>query len=48
MPHDGSRPNLAVRADGLRDLRVVDAGDVEMFSGAIETALPALLADGHQ
>jgi agmatinase len=42
LPHDGSRPSLALRTDGLRDLRVVDAGDVEMFSGDIETALPAL------
>jgi agmatinase len=33
LPHDGSRPSLALRTDGLRDLRVVDAGDVEMFSG---------------
>ncbi len=42
LPHDGSRPSLALRTDGLRDLRVVDAGDVEMFSGDIETALHAL------
>lgn len=33
LPHDGSRPSLALRTDGLTDLRVVDAGDVEMFSG---------------
>jgi agmatinase len=44
LPHDGSRPSLALRTDGLRDLRVVDAGDVEMFSGDIEVALPALEA----
>src|SRR5580693_9028382 len=44
LPHDGSRPSLALRTDGLRDLRVVDAGDVEMFSGDIETALGALEA----
>jgi len=44
LAHDGSRPSLALRTDGLRDLRVVDAGDVEMFSGDIETALPALAA----
>jgi agmatinase len=30
LPHDGSRPHLALRVDPLRDLRVVDAGDVEM------------------
>jgi agmatinase len=33
LPHDGSRPSLALRVDGLQDLRVLDAGDVEMFSG---------------
>jgi agmatinase len=44
LPHDGSRPSLALRVDGLRDLRVLDAGDVEMYSGDIETALPALRA----
>lgn len=33
LPHDGSRPSLALRVDGLADLRVVDAGDVELFSG---------------
>ena len=44
LPHDGSRPSLALRTDGLRDLRVVDAGDVEMYSGDIEVALPALEA----
>jgi agmatinase len=42
LPHDGSRPSLALRTDGLRDLRVLDAGDVEMYSGDIEKALPAL------
>src|SRR3954447_17022492 len=44
LGHDGSRPSLALRTDGLTDLRVLDAGDVEMFSGDIETALPALEA----
>lgn len=33
LPHDGSRPSLALRTDALKDLKVVDAGDVEMFSG---------------
>jgi hypothetical protein len=42
LPHDGSRPSLALRTDGLRDLRALDAGDLEMHSGDIETALPAL------
>ena len=30
LPHDASRPHLALRVDPLRQLRVVDAGDVEM------------------
>jgi agmatinase len=42
LPPDGSRPSLALRVDGLRDLRVVDAGDVEMFSGDVERSLAAL------
>jgi agmatinase len=44
LPHDGSRPSLALRTDGLRDLRVLDAGDVEMPPGEIERALAALEA----
>jgi agmatinase len=44
LPHDGSRPSLALRTDALVDLTVVDAGDVEMYSGDIEKALPALEA----
>lgn len=44
LPHDGSRPSLAMRTDALRDLRVVDAGDVEMYSGDIERSLPRLEA----
>jgi agmatinase len=42
LPHDGSRPSLALRVDGLRQLRVLDAGDVEMYSGDIEKSLAAL------
>ena len=42
LPHDGSRPHLALRVDALRDLRVVDAGDVEMPPGEIERAHDAL------
>src|SRR5512141_1814213 len=41
LQHDGSRPSLALRTDGLVDLKVDDAGDVEMYSGDIEVALPA-------
>ncbi|MFY9208067.1 MAG: agmatinase [Candidatus Nanopelagicales bacterium] len=33
LEHDGSRPSLAMRVDGLKDLSVVDAGDVELYSG---------------
>lgn len=42
LPHDGSRPHLALRVDALADLRVVDAGDVEMPPGEIERSLGAL------
>src|SRR6478735_4214163 len=42
LPHDGSRPSLALRTDGLRDLRVVDAGDVELFSGDAERSVRLL------
>lgn len=44
LPHDGSRPSLAMGTDALRDLRVVDAGDVEMPPGDIVKALGALEA----
>jgi agmatinase len=33
LEHDGSRPSLAMRVDGLKDMKVVDAGDVELYSG---------------
>ena len=36
LPHDGSRPHLALRVDALQDIRVVDAGDVEMPPGEQE------------
>lgn len=42
LPHDGSRPHLALRVDALQDLRVVDAGDVEMPPGESDRALAAL------
>ena len=44
LPHDGSRPSLAMRVDGLQDMRVVDAGDVEMFSGDAAASCAALEA----
>jgi agmatinase len=54
LAHDGSRPSLALRVDGLgADLRVLDAGDVEMYSGDAErsvhdlqTAVAAVAATG--
>jgi len=40
LPHDGSRPSLAMRVDGLSgDLTVYDAGDVEMYSGDAERSV---------
>jgi agmatinase len=42
LPHDGSRPSLALGVDALKDIRVVDMGDVEMFSGDIEKSCQAL------
>ncbi|MEN3360327.1 MAG: agmatinase [Mycobacteriales bacterium] len=38
LPHDGSRPHLALRVDPLTDLAVVDAGDVLM--PGVEGRLP--------
>jgi agmatinase len=42
LPHDGSRPHLALRVDPLQELRVLDAGDVEMPPGDIELSLNRL------
>src|SRR3954453_22869661 len=42
LGHDGSRPHLALRVDALQDLRVLDAGDVEMYSGDVERSIAAL------
>jgi agmatinase len=53
LPMDGSRPHLALRTDGLRDLVVRDAGDIEMYSGDVmssianlEDAVHAVVATG--
>jgi agmatinase len=53
LGHDGSRPSLALRVDGLTDLGVVDAGDVEMYSGdavrscaSLERAVESIAATG--
>ena len=48
LPHDGSRPHLALRVDALQDIRVVDAGDVEMFSGDIERSIGSLEEAVHK
>lgn len=42
LPQDGSRPHLALRVDALTDLRVLDAGDVEMYSGDVQSAIASL------
>jgi agmatinase len=42
LPHDASRPHLALGVDPLRDLHVVDVGDVLMLPGEIEPALQRL------
>jgi agmatinase len=42
LPHDGSRPHLALGVDPLVELGVVDVGDVEMLPGEIETSLTRL------
>jgi agmatinase len=45
LPHDGSRPSLALRIDGLVD--VYDAGDVEMYSGDAERSVRDLQEAVH-
>lgn len=42
LPHDGSRPHLALGVDPLLELGVVDLGDVEMPSGDTELSLQRL------
>ncbi|MGH9098994.1 MAG: arginase family protein, partial [Acidimicrobiales bacterium] len=42
LPHDGSRPHLALGVDPLVELGVVDVGDVEMLSGETERSLSKL------
>jgi len=42
LPHDASRPHLTLRVDPLQELRVVDAGDVEMVGVEGKAALNAL------
>jgi agmatinase len=42
LPHDGHRPHLALDVEPLRELPVLDAGDVEMPSGEMEKSLVRL------
>jgi agmatinase len=42
LPHDASRPHLALRTDGLKDLTVVDAGDLMMPGGDLVASLAVL------
>ena len=47
LGHDGSRPSLAMRVDPLQDLKVLDACDVEMFSGDAERSVRDLQEAVH-
>jgi agmatinase len=42
LPHDATRPHLALRTDGLKDLTVVDAGDLMMPGGDLAASLTVL------
>jgi agmatinase len=42
LSHDGERPHLALRTDGLKDLKVVDAGDLLMPGGDLVASLEVL------
>ncbi|CAB4748334.1 MAG: agmatinase [Actinobacteria bacterium] len=42
LPHDGERPHLALRVDGLKELNVRDAGDLLMPGGDLVTSLQVL------
>ena len=42
LPHDGERPHMALRTDGLKDLKVVDAGDLLMPPDDLAKALKVL------
>ena len=44
LPHDGERPHLALRIDGLSKLKVVDAGDLLMPPGDLVSSLQVLKA----
>lgn len=42
LPHDGERPHLTLRVDGLKDLKVLDAGDLMMPPGDLVASLEVL------
>ncbi|MSW60038.1 MAG: agmatinase, partial [Actinobacteria bacterium] len=42
LPHDGERPHMALRTDGLKDLKVLDAGDLLMPGGDLKKSLQVL------
>jgi agmatinase len=42
LPHDGERPHMALRTDGLKDLKVLDAGDLLMPGGNLKKSLEVL------
>src|SRR5262249_60558268 len=42
LPHDGSRPHLALGVDPLKELKIADAGDIELPSGDTELSLRRL------
>jgi agmatinase len=44
LPHDGERPHLSLRVDGLKDLKVFDAGDLLMPPGDLVKSLEVLRA----
>ena len=44
LPHDGERPHLALRIDGLKALKVFDAGDLLMPPGDLTESLRVLRA----
>src|SRR5260370_4614169 len=48
LAHDWSRPHLALGVDPLTELRVADAGDVEMPSGETEVSLRRLEEAVHR
>ena len=42
LPHDGSRPHLALGVDPLAELKITDIGDIELPSGDTELSLRRL------